>query len=221
MIPALAVMVLKSYLSALERTKVQLLVVLTAALANVAINTLLIFGNWGFPELGIRGAAIACSVQAIFGDRARGIRDPPVPQPPVVPQAVARRLGGAARGRGDGGAGGAHRACRGRSVRLSSILVGLLGTVARAAHGIALQLASDPFMVPLGLSNAATAGRAVGRGVAEALRRRRQGGLRAWGWLGRLRRGAVHGAPRFWSRSTSTPTNRCAPRSPRSDGTCC
>ena len=54
----------------------------------------------------------------------------------------------------------------------SSILVGLLGTVALAAHGIALQLASISFMVPLGLSNAATvrAGRAVGRGDAEALR---------------------------------------------------
>ena len=47
----------------------------------------------------------------------------------------------------------------------STLLVGWVGTIELAAHGIALQLASLVFMIPLGLSNAATirVGTALGR----------------------------------------------------------
>jgi len=47
----------------------------------------------------------------------------------------------------------------------ASLMMGWLGTVQLAAHGIALQLASISFMVPLGLSHAATVrvGQAYGR----------------------------------------------------------
>ncbi len=59
MFPALIVMVLKSYLSALERTRVVLWTTLAAAGLNGVLNYALIFGHWGAPELGVRGAAIA------------------------------------------------------------------------------------------------------------------------------------------------------------------
>lgn len=46
----------------------------------------------------------------------------------------------------------------------ASILMGQIGTVQLAAHGIALQLASIAFMIPLGLSQAATVRVGVARG---------------------------------------------------------
>ncbi len=172
-IPALMVMVLKSYLSALERTNVQLIVVLGAALANVAVNYALIFGNWGAPELGIRGAAIASLVVQAISVAALAAYSRVVFPTHRLFQRLWRpdweALGEVARM-------GWHVGLTVLSevglFTLSSILVGLLGTVALAAHGIALQLASISFMVPLGLSNAATvrAGRAMGRSDAESLR---------------------------------------------------
>jgi len=172
-IPALAVMVLKSYLSALERTGVQLLVVLGAALANVAVNYALIFGNWGFAEMGIRGAAVASlAVQVIsFGALVvYSVRQFPTHK---LFQRVWRPDWEALR---EVAVMGFHIGITVLAevslFTLSSILVGLLGTVALAAHGIALQLAGLSFMVPLGLSNAATvrAGRAFGRGDTDSLR---------------------------------------------------
>ena len=58
-IPALLVMVLKSYLAALERTQVVFWITIFSAMVNVLANYVFIFGNWGAPELGVRGAAIA------------------------------------------------------------------------------------------------------------------------------------------------------------------
>ena len=54
----------------------------------------------------------------------------------------------------------------------SSVMMGWLGALPLAAHGIALQITSVMFMVHMGLSNAATvrAGQAHGRGDGQALR---------------------------------------------------
>ena len=60
--PALLVMVLKSYLAALEHTRAVLFVTVFGALVNAVANYALIFGNWGAPELGLEGAAIASLV---------------------------------------------------------------------------------------------------------------------------------------------------------------
>lgn len=173
-IPALAVMVLKSYLSGLERTRVQLLVVIAAALANAGLNYILIFGRFGAPELGIRGAAIASLAVQVISVAALAVY-----AVRAFPRhALLNRLW-----KPDWEALG-EVATMGGQVALtilaeagmfsfSSMLVGTLGTVPLAAHGIALQLASLSFMVPLGISNAATvrAGRALGRRDPGALRR--------------------------------------------------
>ncbi len=50
---------LSSYFSGLERTVPVMLVNLLGAAANIPLDYALIFGRWGAPELGIRGAAVA------------------------------------------------------------------------------------------------------------------------------------------------------------------
>ena len=172
--PALLVMVLKSGLSALERTRVVLWVTVLAAALNAAVNYVLIFGNFGAPEMGIRGAAIASVTThgvsflllAVYVTRtlpehalfARFWR----PDGPAL--AAVFRLGWPI---------GITNLAETGLFAASSVMMGWLGTVPLAAHGIALQAASVVFMVHMGLSNAATvrAGHAHGRRDGPGLRR--------------------------------------------------
>lgn len=173
-VPALFVMVLKSYLAALERTQVVLWITVVAAVVNALVNYALIFGNWGAPELGVVGAAVASLITQIvslvgvvvYVRRALPEHD------------LFRRLWAAdwdmlaqvfklgwpisITGLSEVGLFAA-----------SAVMMGWLGTIPLAAHGIALQLVSITFMVHLGLSNAATvrAGNAYGRADAPHLAR--------------------------------------------------
>ncbi|MCW9043659.1 MAG: MATE family efflux transporter [Pseudopelagicola sp.] len=174
LIPALLVMVLKSYLAALERTRVVFWVTVGAALANAGVNYLLIFGHWGAPELGLRGAAIASlcvQVVSLAGIGLYAARALPehdlfarLWRPDWDAFAHVFRLGTPI---------GLTNLAEVGLFAASSVMMGWLGTVALAAHGIALQLASVTFMVHLGLSNAATvrAGNALGRRDADHMAR--------------------------------------------------
>lgn len=173
-LPALLVMVIKSYLAALERTAVVFWITLLAAGANGLANYMLIFGNWGAPELGVAGAAWASMIVQVIS--LVGVA---VYAQWVLPEHALF-----------------HRLWRpdfevmGRVLRMgvpigltnlaevglfaaSSIMMGWLGTVPLAAHGIVLQLATAAFMIHLGLSNAATvrAGNAFGLKDAALLKR--------------------------------------------------
>ncbi|MFV0360695.1 MATE family efflux transporter [Tropicimonas sp.] len=174
MIPALGVMVLKSYLNALERTQIVLWVTLLAAAVNAGINYLLIFGHLGFPEMGVRGAAIASvtvQVTSLAGLTIYALRAFPEHElfvrfwrPDWQAFAQVFRLGWPI---------GLTNLAEVGLFAGSAVLVGWFGTVPLAAHGIVLQLASATFLFHLGLSNAATirAGKALGRRDIVALRR--------------------------------------------------
>ena len=58
-VPALVIALLRSFLSALERTAVLLWITLGAGVLNALWGYAMIFGAWGLPELGIVGAAWA------------------------------------------------------------------------------------------------------------------------------------------------------------------
>jgi multidrug resistance protein, MATE family len=156
-VPALLVMVLKSYLAALERTQVVLWITLLAAGVNALANYALIFGNWGAPELGVMGAAVA-SVTTQFVSLIGVVIYVLIALPQhslfvrlwrVDTQMLVRvfTLGLPI---------GLTTLSEVGLFAASSLMMGWLGTIPLAAHGIAIQLASLTFMVHLGLSNVAT-----------------------------------------------------------------
>ncbi len=61
-IPIFAYNVLRSYMDALGKTRVTMIITLLSAPINVFFNYLLIFGKFGFPELGGAGAGYASSI---------------------------------------------------------------------------------------------------------------------------------------------------------------
>ena len=155
--PALMMMVLKSYLAALSRTQVVLWMTVLAAIANVAVNYALIFGNWGFPELGLQGAAIASVIT-----QAIAMKGMIIYAVLVLPEhALFQRIW-----RPDwdmfrqvfvlGLPIGLTLLSEVSLFAASALMMGWLGTIPLAAHGVAVQLASATFMVHMGLANAAT-----------------------------------------------------------------
>jgi MATE family multidrug resistance protein len=164
--PAVGVMVLKSYLAALERTQIVLWMTVFAAVTNALANYALIFGNWGAPELGIMGAAIAS-----ISTHSVTLAGVVIYAVAVLPQhALFRRLWRPdwemfARVFRLGVPIGLTSLSEVSLFAASAVMMGWLGTVALAAHGIAVSVAGAAFMMHLGLSNAATvrAGNAFGR----------------------------------------------------------
>lgn len=157
MIPSLLVMVLKNYLAALEHTQVVLWTTVAAAVLNAGGNHVLIFGNFGAPELGLQGAAIAsvtmqCANLAMLVAFARWR----LPQHALFQRLWRPDLGAFGRVFRLGWPIGLTNLAESGLFSASAILVGWLGKLPLAAHGAALQLAAVGFVMHLGLSQAAT-----------------------------------------------------------------
>ncbi|MEC8154679.1 MAG: MATE family efflux transporter [Pseudomonadota bacterium] len=180
LLPALLVMVLKSYVAAQERASIVLWVTIVGALGNALANWVLIFGNWGFPEMGIAGAALASTVN--YGLMLAGLCFYAVrlfPEHALVQRLWRPDWEALRRVFQLGWPIGLTHLAESAMFAASAIMMGWVGTLPLAAHGIALQLASTTFMVHIGLSQAATvrAGRAFGRGDIDGLLRGGQVGF--------------------------------------------
>jgi MATE family multidrug resistance protein len=177
MLPALYYLVLRSFVAALEQPRWSLVVGLAGVACNAAINYVLIFGKLGFPALGLTGAGIGTSCTNLFMFLAMAIV--------VTRHRRFRRyhlFGRFWRPDWDrfrevwrlGLPIAVTLALEITIFNTAVFLMGLIGAESVAAHAIALQLAALTFMVPLGLSQAATVrvGLAFGRrdrdGVARA-----------------------------------------------------
>lgn len=174
MAPALLVMTLKSFLAGIERTAIILWATLGAAVLNAIVNYVLIFGKFGAPEMGIQGAAIASLATTALTlaillaytlrvtPQYRLLQNIFKPDPTVMRRVFA--LGWPI---------GLTALAEGGMFSATSVMMGWVGIIPLAAHGIVLQLSGMSFMFHLGLSQAATVrvGRALGRGDAIGLRR--------------------------------------------------
>lgn len=165
--PSLMFLVLRSHLSALEHTRIVLLATLAAVALNAGLNYLLIFGNFGLPEMGLRGAAWASiasntlifMILALYAGRKQGLRDYTLfarfwrPDWEAFIQVF--RLGWPI---------ALTLLAESALFMASMLMMGWVDELTLAAHGIALQITALTFMVHVGLSTAATvrAGRAWG-----------------------------------------------------------
>ncbi|NPU11906.1 MATE family efflux transporter [Bradyrhizobium sp. 83002] len=174
--PMLWFMALRSFMGAVNRPEPVLWITLTAIPLNALLVYPLLYGHWGFPQLGLTGVGLATSTVNLATFLA-GLWFATF-RPPFRDYRVLAQLG-----RID------WRLMRqllviGAPISLSflleyglfsaaAILMGLISTPALAAHQIALQITAILFMVPFGISMAATVrvGHAVGRNDAHGVRR--------------------------------------------------
>jgi MATE family multidrug resistance protein len=174
--PALLLMVLRSFASALERGGIVLYVTLGMFALNAFLDYSLIFGHFGFPRWGLQGAAIAS-----LGANTLGFL---LMIAYVESRAETRAYELFVRFWRPDWAAFREILALGLPISFTilaeaglftaaSLLIGLLGKEQLAAHGIALQLASIAFMIPLGLSQVAAVriGLAYGRGDYLGIRR--------------------------------------------------
>lgn len=158
-LPFYGYIVLRSFISALERPGWALVIMVISVLINAGLNWVLVFGNLGAPEMGIAGSGLATSIATffmffglagvisvertfrryrLFGRFWRA----------DWPRFIALlKLGAPISG---------ILAFEVTIFNAAAFLMGLIGSAQLAAHAIALQIASVSFMVPLGLGQAAT-----------------------------------------------------------------
>lgn len=174
MIPAFLLIGLRSFLTSLEQASAVMWFTFVTAGVNALLNYAFIFGNFGAPRLEMEGAAIATLLSNIFAAGVTAVY--------VTHHASSRNYQLFTRiWRPDWPA---FRTTVRLGIPISltilaeaglfsaaTLMMGWLGTIPLAAHGVALQIASLAFMVPLGLSQVASVrvGHAVGRQDATAI----------------------------------------------------
>ena len=159
MLPLLLFFTMKQFLEGLGKTKAATITTITVNIINIILNYLLIFGHFGFPELGLNGAGIATLISRILMPIAIiywfyksehyvkyksylsitkvKIKDLLILfwySLPIGLQIIVEVIAFAAGG----------------------IMMGWIGEVALAAHQIALGIASFTFMIASGIGSATT-----------------------------------------------------------------
>jgi multidrug resistance protein, MATE family len=183
LVPALLSLAWKDHTDALGHPWPTFGIFLGGVVLNIGLNWLWIYGNWGFPALGLMGAGLGTLVARIVTAafmlwwllRAKRLRV-------WVPRERWADV---------------HRAGFGRLLAIgipaslglltevgafsaASLLIGTLGTVPLAAHQVAITCAAAAFMVPLGVAMAMTVriGALVGAEAWERMHR-----VLVGGWL--------------------------------------
>jgi len=180
LLPFYFYIVLRSFISALERPGWALVVAFVAVVFNVAATWILVFGEFGFPALGIAGAGLATTLSnlVMFGGLvAVVLRDRQFRRYRLFGRFWRSdwprfrsliRLGLPIAG---------LLAFEVTLFNAAALLMGLIDAASLAAHAIAIQLASISFMVPMGLSQAVTVRVGLAYGAGD------RAGIARAGWV--------------------------------------
>ncbi|QCO00284.1 MATE family efflux transporter (plasmid) [Azospirillum argentinense] len=176
LLPSLCFVVSRSFLAAVHRPRPAAAVTVLAVLLNAALDWVLIFGNLGFPELGLVGAGLSSTVSNVvmlvgvlaYCAQSRSVRRYRILSGRVRPDWTRLR-----------------EMCRiGIPIALSlgvemtfflvvTFLMGLMGAAALAAHAIVLQVVQIAYNIPVAVGQAATVrvALAAGRGDLDGVQR--------------------------------------------------
>jgi len=182
---------LRQYLQGRGIVRPALWVALGTNIFNVVFNVALIFGKFGFPELGLRGAGIATALSrglllvgllAVIGaGRLHEGAWTSWSRRALAPRGLMEvfRFGIPT---------GVQMALEVWAFAAAALMAGLLGTTALAAHAIVLNMAGISFMIPMGISFAAVThvGNLIGQGSFKRAQRA--------AWVAFAMGGAVMGA---------------------------
>jgi len=167
-LPNLWYTALRGFAEGLGRPRPILIVTVIAAFANAGLNWVLMFGKLGFPALGLVGAGWSSAIvmAVMFGgllgvvlwdrDFRRYADFGHLRRPDPAALRTLFQLGWPI---------GVSFGLEAGLFATTTLLIGLLGTAALAAHQIAINAASVTFMIPLGVAMATTVrvGQAAGR----------------------------------------------------------
>lgn len=145
----------KQFVDGLSETRPAMIVVILANIVNAIVNWLLIFGNWGFPELGLNGAGYATFFSRIFMafgfylfvTRSSRFKEYTLKIfPVVIDKIISKKILKV------GIPAGFQHLFEVGAFSFASIMVGWLGTYPLAAHHIALNIAGVTYMIVWGIA---------------------------------------------------------------------
>ena len=158
-IPTMIFQTYRQFAEGLEKTRMAMIIVVGSNLLNIALNYILIFGKYGFPEMGLNGAgwatlisrvvmAVSMMLYVYYGKRFIAFRKG-FSFGSYSKSLISKMLH-------IGLPAGSQFIFEAGAFGFSALMMGWLGTTALAAHQIAINLATISYMTTSGLGAAAT-----------------------------------------------------------------
>jgi MATE family multidrug resistance protein len=175
-IPTMLFQTFRQFAEGLHKTRMAMVIVISSNLLNILLNYVLIYGVWGFPEMGLNGAGLATLIarivmgvwMALYIYYAKPFRE----------YRAGFSLGGYSKQLINkmlhiGVPAGTQFIFEAGAFGFSAVMMGWIGTTALAAHQIAINLATISYMTTSGLGAAATIRVAhfLGQGEIKTMRR--------------------------------------------------
>lgn len=180
MVPFLLYIVFRQALQAMGRLAPIVWTVVVANLVNLFLNWVFVFGHLGVEPMGAIGTGWASTLSRAFMLVALAMFSWPAVGRYLLPiRPDAFKLPAMRRMLKLGGPIGVQMSLEYWAFGATSLLMGLMGTVALAGHQVAINMAALAFMIPLGIAQACAVlvGRAVGAERPDEARRAGTAGL--------------------------------------------